>query len=69
MTPSNQSPMFTRLLAGVLVGLTGGCIVAAMIGSSFPAEPVLGAGGLIGGVVAGMAGVFDWIAGPPPKGK
>jgi len=61
--------MFTRLLAGVLVGLAGGCVVAAMLGGSFPATPVMGAGGLIGGAVAGMAGVFDWMAGPPPKEK
>jgi hypothetical protein len=61
--------LFTRLLVGIIVGLAGGAFIALLIGNSFPAEPVLGAGGLIGGVVAVLAGAFDWLAGPPPKKK
>lgn len=67
---SNRGGLFARLLTGAAVGLAGGAILVIFLGNAFPEPiPILGAGGLVGGTIAAILGMLDWMAGPPPKVK
>jgi hypothetical protein len=68
MSSDEPGPSISRLLTGVVVGLVAGAFVAMLFGNTLKSPlPVVGIGGVVGGFIALVGGVFDWLAGPPPK--